>query len=102
MYMPRLSYHTVFRPHFFQRIISARKLSSQPKVPSHERCQASNAEVVDASDATDTRCVDTPEEPIFSSYEEGNGYYLSAAFGRGLRGYHFMRKVSSLAVSPAL
>ncbi len=34
-----------------------------------------------------------PEEPMFSSFEEGFGYFSTAAVGRSLVHYEFVRKV---------
>ena len=36
-----------------------------------------------------------PEEPLFSSFEEGFGYFSTAAVGRSLVHYEFVRKVRS-------
>ena len=35
-----------------------------------------------------------PEEPIFSTFEDGFGYFTDAAVGRSLKQYEFVRKVS--------
>lgn len=35
-----------------------------------------------------------PEEPIFSTFEEGFGYFTDAAVSRSLKQYEFVRKVS--------
>ena len=34
-----------------------------------------------------------PEEPLFSTFEEGYGYFTAAAVGRSLKQYEFVRKV---------
>jgi serine/threonine-protein kinase SRPK3 len=34
-----------------------------------------------------------PEEPLFSSFEEGFGYFTTAAVGNSLAQYEFVRKV---------
>jgi len=34
-----------------------------------------------------------PEEPLLSTFEEGFGYFTSAAVGRSLKQYEFVRKV---------
>lgn len=36
-----------------------------------------------------------PEEPIFSTFEEGFGYFTDAAVSRSLKQYEFVRKVST-------
>lgn len=38
-----------------------------------------------------------PEEPLFSTFEEGFGYFPDAAVGRKLGRYHFARKVRTWA-----
>jgi serine/threonine-protein kinase SRPK3 len=34
-----------------------------------------------------------PEEPLFSTFEEGFGYFTATAVGRSLEQYEFVRKV---------
>jgi serine/threonine-protein kinase SRPK3 len=34
-----------------------------------------------------------PEEPLLSTFEEGDGYFTAAAVGRSLKQYEFVRKV---------
>lgn len=41
-----------------------------------------------------------PEEPLFSTFEEGFGYFTDAAVGRSLKQYEFIRKVS-MRTSPS-
>ena len=38
-----------------------------------------------------------PEEPLFSSFEDGFGYFTTAAVGRSLKQYDLVRKVSKSA-----
>ena len=42
-----------------------------------------------------------PEEPLFSSFEDGFGYFTTAAVGRSLKQYEFVRKVRELAAPPS-
>jgi hypothetical protein len=43
-----------------------------------------------------------PEEPLLSTFEEGFGYFTSAAVGRLLKHYEFVRKVRWASQSPRL
>jgi hypothetical protein len=88
LHIPRCAL-SIFRPRLFRRPLSSHSIPEGLSAFQQDVKAIHSKVLATAMGGNDV----PPEEPLFSTFEEGFGYFTAAAVGRSLKQYEFVRKV---------